>query len=178
MKFMFVVGGSYKGFYINELKKINKIDLLIFNKDIFYDFDYEREYLGDALVSKELIALNKKLNCPIVVWGKSNLMDKQQKCFIICVNGKVSLIDCLSDIYLYVNGKIVIVGAREYKRQMGFAMISMLEGDCNLPKNRLNNYVNYFICNKRWVGRLQNGIIYKKFRKCCYFSLCFHKKMI
>ena len=178
MKFMFVVGGSYKGFYINKIKKINKIDLLIFNQNIFYDFDYEREYLGDAIVSKELIALNKKLNCPIVVFGKSTMLGDTKKCFMVCVNGRVSIIDSTRDIYLYVKGKMVLVGTKLYKKQSCFAMISMIDHSNYFHKIYKNKYHNYFICDAKGVNRIQNGKIYRKFRKYCYFSLCFHKKML
>jgi len=176
MKFMFVVGGSYKGFYINELKNISKIDLLVFNQGIFYDFDYEQEYLGDAPVSKELIALNRKLKCPIVVYGRSKFLDENQKCFIICVNQKISIINSNKDVYLYIKGKFILIGNKLYKNTKAFATISIME-------NLLSNQAvwldkNYFICDKRGVTRVQNGRKYRKFRKYCYFILNFHKKMI
>jgi len=175
---MFVVGGSYKGFYINEFKKINKIDLLVFHKDIFYDFDYEQEYLGDAPVTKELIGLNQKLKCPIIVYGNSRFLDDNQKCFIICVNEKVSIINTTKDVYLYVKGKFVLISNKLYKKSKAFATISIMdkvkkEQIISLSKNK-----NYFICDKRGVTRCEDGDIYRKFRKCCYFILSFHKKMI
>ena len=176
MKFMFVVGGSYKGFYINELKKINKIDLLIFNQGIFYDFDYEQEYLGDAPVSKELISLNQKLKCPIVVYGRSKFLNDNQKCFIICVNERISIINENKDVYLYIKGKFILIGNRFYKKSKAFATISIMENVRNYREFSVNK--NYFICDKRGVTRLQNGMMYRKFRKYCYFILNFHKKML
>ena len=91
MKFVFVVGGSYKSFYLNELNKIKNPNLLIFYHDIFYDFNYEQEVYGDGIVSNELIALNKKLKCPIVICGVLFKGGVRQKCFIICIKGKIKL---------------------------------------------------------------------------------------
>lgn len=174
---MFVVGGSYKSFYINELKKINNIDLLIFHQNIFYDFDYEQEYLKDAPVTNELINLNKRLNCPIVVYGFSNFLNNRKKCFIVCVNGKVSVIDCKKDVYLYIKGKLILIGNKIYKNTHAFATISVIDKN-NFNVFYKNKFNNYFICDLKGVSRYQNGKIYRKFRKCCYFSLCFYKKMI
>lgn len=178
MKFMFVMGGSYKGFYINQLKNIKKIDLLIFNQNIFYDFDYEQEYLGDAPVTKELINLNKILNCPIIVYGNYKLFENIKKCFIICVNGKVSTIDVNKDIYLYVNQKSILIGNKLYKNSRAFSTISIIDKRNNYQEISQNESHNYFICDKKGVSRLQNGKIYRKFKKWCYFTLCFHKKML
>ena len=175
---MFVIGGSYKRFYINELKKINNIDLLVFHENIFYDFDYEKEYLYDAPVTTELINLNKKLNCPIVVYGNCKLLEKVKKCFIVCINGKVSIVDCSKDIYLYINQKVILIGNKLYKYSKAFSTISITNEKENYQKKLYNTHHNYFICNKKSVSRLQNGKIYRKFQKCCYFTLCFHKKML
>ena len=91
MKFVFVVGGSYKGFYLNKLNRIKYVDLLIFHQNIFYEFDYEQEQFYDAPVSKELISLNEKLKCPILVYGVMLKDNIRTKCFILCVYGKVSI---------------------------------------------------------------------------------------
>lgn len=176
MKFMFVVGGSYKSFYINELKKINKIDLLIFHQNIFYDFDYEQEYLGNEPVTKELISLNKILKCPIIVYGVSKLLDKKQKCFIICINEKVTVIDSTKDIYLYIKGKFVLIGNKLYKNSKAFSTVSVVDEKQNLQNIYKKMSNNYFICDKKGISCIQYGKIYRKFRKCCYFSLCFDKK--
>ena len=178
MKFLFVMGGSYKSFYINELNNIKKIDLLIFNQNIFYDFDYEQEYLQDAPVTKELIALNNKFHCPIIVFGYSKFMNVRQKCFIICVNGKVSVIEDSHDVYLYIKGKTILIGNKIYKNSKVFATISKINENDNWKFISKNNQNNYFICNKKCVLRLQNGKIYRKFRKYSYFSLNLYKKMI
>ena len=175
---MFVIGGTYKSFYINHLSKINNIDLLVFGQNIFYDFDYEQEYLFDAPVTKELIELNKKLNCPIVVRSKSRLFDIVKDCFVICINGKVAVVDCEQDIYVCIKNKLVLISNIMYKRTKAFATIVMGKTKQNWKNLTKSVQSNYFICDKKSVIRLQNGKFYRKFRKCCYFSLCFYKKMI
>ena len=171
MKFLFVVGGSYKRFYINELNKIKNIDLIIFNQDIFYDFDYEQEYLGDGLVSSELINLNKMLKCPIVVCGLYKFLNNKKKCFIICVNNKVSVIERYKDVYLYIKGRIIQISNKVYKTSKAFSTISMLDTSNKLELIPQKSQHNYFVCDKKSVTRLQSGRIYRKFQKCCYFTL-------
>lgn len=178
MKFLFVVGGSYKSFYINQMSKIKNIDLLVFHKNIFYDFDYEQEYLYDAPVTKELISLNETLNCPIIVYGYCKMLSKRKKSFVICVNGKVSVIDNLKDVYLYIKGKVVLIGNKLYNNPRAFATITIMDNQQNWENISKKKHNNYFICDKTGVSRLQNGKIYRKFRKCCYFTLCFYKKMV
>lgn len=175
---MFVVGGSYKRFYINELNKVKNIDLLIFHENIFYDFDYEQEYLGNAVVTNELISLNNKLKCPIVVFGNYKLLKERKKCFIICINGRVSVLNSFDDIYLYIKGKAVLIGNKIYKTSNAFSTVSIIDNGDNYHIITKNSQHNYFICTKKAVMRLQQGRIYRKFQKCCYFTLCFYKKML
>lgn len=170
MKLMFVVGGSYKSFYINHINKINKIDLLIFHQDIFYDFEYAQEK-SNPIVSKELISLNQKFKCPILVYGifiKNNI---KRKCFILCINSKVSIIDCSKDIYLYIKRKLILVSNNMYNRSKAFVTISIINESINYENIKIFNRTNHFICNKKGVLHIKNGKIYKKFRKCCYFTL-------
>ena len=69
MEFVFVIGGSYKSFYLNKLRKIGKPDIIVFNQNIFYDFDITAESGFNGPVSKELLHLNSLLNCPVLVYG-------------------------------------------------------------------------------------------------------------
>lgn len=172
---MFVVGGSYKGFYINQLTKIRKIDLLVFNQDIFYEFDYDKEKFGRGVVSSELVGLNAKLKCPIIINGVLNKDGVKKKCFIICMHGKVSVIDYNKDVYLYLKGKLVLIGSKRYVNSRSFATISMLDYTQNYQGIVKSDIKNYFLCYKKGVIYIQNGKIYRKFRKYCYFALKFNK---
>lgn len=174
---MFVVGGSYKSFYLNEAPKVNKVDLIVFNQKIFYEFDYEQEYLSNPVVSNELISLNNRFKCPIVVYGESNLLGKKEKCFIICVNQKLSVVKHCFNVYLFVKNRLVMITNK--LRNTNKKIITICFADkSTLSFDKLNNGNNLFISTKLGVFRLQNGKIYKKFRKYCYFRLYFYKKMI
>jgi hypothetical protein len=176
MKFMFVVGGTYKGFYINELKNINEIDLLVFQQNIFYIFDYEKEIVSDGVVTEELIYLNQKLNCPIVVYGTYKFMNEIKKCFIVCVNGNVAVVDDSKVFYLYVKGRLVLISNKIYNKSRAFAIISIMDKKIEIENIYKNLPSNYFICDKKGVFKIQNGKIYRKFRKYCYFVLSFNGK--
>ncbi len=175
---MFVVGGSYKRFYINEFNKIKDVDLLIFHQDIFYEFDYEQEYLGEAIVTNELIYLNKILKCPIIVYGRYKLFNQCGKCFIVCINGKVAVLNSFDNVYLYIKGKMVLIGNKMYKNSNAFSTVSIIDNSDNCHIISKISQHNYFICTKKGVVRLQHGRIYRKFQKSCYFTLCFYKKML
>ena len=82
MEFVFVVGGSYKAFYLNQLHKIGKPSIIVFNQDIFYDFNVDLEEGFAGAVSAELIELNKLFNCPIVVYGTMIKNNSKDKCII------------------------------------------------------------------------------------------------
>lgn len=170
MKFVFVVGGSYKSFYLNQINKIRNIDLMIFNQNIFYDFDYEKEQTYNGPITQELIYLNQKLNCPIVVYGVLNKCNIKSRCFILCNNQKIKIIDANKDVYLVVKGRFVLIGNRVYNRSNAFATISMTEDqNCMVfEKIYLNNY---FMCDKKCVTLLNKGKICRKFQKCCKFIL-------
>lgn len=174
-----MVGGSYKGFYLNQIHKVGRVDLIVFQQGIIYDFDCVEEYVGNGVVSKELVALNIRFNCPIVVFGNEIFLGKRERCFIVCVNKKVSVIPIYKDVSLYIKNKQILISNEINKIKYAdkyFAFILMRDKNIKLIPNKLSK--NLFVCDRRGVIRFQEGIFYKKFRKYCYFSLCFHKKMI
>lgn len=178
MKFVFVVGGSYKGFYINQLKNIKKIDLLVFHQDIFYDFEYAQEKLFNGPITKEIIELNNILKCPILIYGILKNNNIRQKCFILCVNGKVSIINSNKNVYLYIKGNPILINNKIYNYSKTNIEISMIDGKLNTHKFKKYNIKTHFICDKKGVTCIKKGKFYRKFRKCCYFSLSFKKKML
>lgn len=171
MKIVFVIGGSYKGFYLNNINRLKNIDLLIFHQGIFYELDYSKENIAGGIISKELISLNQKFKCPILVYGKLNKNGIKTNCYILCTYGKVSVIDCIRDVYLYIKGKFILIGNRFYNVSKAFATISLVK-DSDEYRNFGKIYTkNYFLCHKKGVILLKRGKIYRKFRKCCYFTL-------
>ena len=111
-----------------------------------------------------------------MVYGCSNFLGNNQKCFIVCVNENVSIIESDKDVYLYVKERFVLISNKIHIKSKAFATISIMEKAISNPKILSNN--NYFICDKKGVTRCQNGEMYRKFRKYCYFILNFHKKML
>ncbi|MFQ6723747.1 MAG: hypothetical protein ACLRFE_00240 [Clostridia bacterium] len=170
MKFVFVVGGSYKRFYINDLSQSVGADLVLFNQNIFYEID-NIKHISKSIVGKELLELNHKLNCPIVVYGIVNQNGVKHKRFVVCINGKVSLIK-YNKAYLNINNKIVLITNQIYDNSQANVLICMNDNDIKYEKLK-NNTNHYFICTKRGVQYLNKGKIYTKFRKCCNFVLRF-----
>lgn len=173
MKIMFVVGGSYKGFYLNQLIKNRRLDFLFFHQNIFYEYDIEKERLGLGVVKKELLELNDKFQCPILVYGKILKNGNLKKCFILCRQNRVKIIDENNCIYLYTKKQLILISNKSCgysKADINILIKDKMTGlDC-INKNEFNNL---FICHKKGVIYLKNNKIYKKFRKCCYFTLNF-----
>ena len=170
MKFVFVLAGSYKWFYLNQLKKLNKVDLIVFYQDIFYEYNYLEEIFGDGVVKKELIHLNRLLKCPILVCGKLNKDGVINRCFILCNNGKVRIIDWDKDIYLRIKNKVILISNNHFYNTKSFCSILFNNNYEDLYKKYTDKC---FLCDKKNVTLINNGKIYRKFRKCCYFTLRF-----
>jgi len=171
MKFMFVVGGTYKAFYLNQLNKIKKIDLLVFNQGIFYTIETKTNKIQNSIVGKELIELNKKLNCPIIVHSKLFNNGEFKDCFILCKKQKVCVIK-RQYMYLYIKGELIIISNKIYNKIKTYAQIIFnRQIDC---LNNMSLYLNNcFLCGNRYVKRINKGKINTKFKKCCKFALRF-----
>jgi len=169
MKFVFVVGGSYKSFYLNYISRIKDADLLIFNQGIFYDFDYNKEQVCPN-ASMELLNLNRKLNCPIIVYCSVVKDGIKSKCFLLCNKQKLSIINEDRDIYLKIRDEYILIGNRLYVYSQAFATISILDR-FNDDYNTCKRGNNRFICTKKKVLVINKGKVYRKFQKCCYFIL-------
>ena len=170
MEFIFVVGGSYKAFYLNYLPRINNPDIIVFNQNIFYDFDTDLERGFCGPVSAELKHLNKLFNCPIVVYGVRVKEGKKDKCFILCKNGKIKVFDTNYDIYLNIKNHYILIGSNEYFSSKVFATITIQDDDQLFKFNQ--RYIgNYFYINKKSVILSKDSKFYKKFNKCCKFIL-------
>ena len=167
---MFVIGGSYKAFYLNYLAGLNKPDIIIFNQNIFYDFDIDNERGFNGPVSTELKALNTIFNCPIVVYGTRVKNNKGDKSFIVCSMGKIKIFDQHCDIYLKVKNHYILIGAKQYFLSNSFATISICDNTNSYKLNK-NIIRNYFCVNSKSVILNLGGKFYKKFNKCCKFIL-------
>lgn len=169
MKLVFVVGGSYKSFYLNYIERIKGVDLLIFNQGIFYDFDYNKER-SCPIVSMELLDLNRKVDCPIVVYGSMVKDGVKGKCFFVCNKQKLQIFNADRDIYLRVKNKYILIGNKLYMSSRTFATISIMNEIYDI-KSQIKNRNNYLICADKQVMLIYGNKIYRKFQKCCYFIL-------
>ena len=177
MKFAFVIGGSYKSFYLNYLYKIGRPDIIVFNSEIFYDFDVEKESCFNGPISKELKYLNKVFKCPIVVHNTIINNGQKDKCFIVCNHGKINIFDKNCDIYIRTKNKWILIGSKQYYCSNVYATITIgNSGQWFRPNQRVMN--NYFYVNKKNVMLFSNGKFYRKFNKCCKFILHFLKKVV
>lgn len=104
MVIYYVAGGSYKSFYLNYLKKINKCDLLIFNYGIFYDVNNIYDF---DIVKNEILVLAKKAQCIVIAILK---IGKTKKICLSCKD-KVKLYDYKIGVEFKIDNQKYFVGA-------------------------------------------------------------------
>ena len=165
MKIVFVVGGSYKGFYLNYLKKLNKIDLLIFQEDILYDFNIYDELNTNPTITQEMLTLSKKLNCKIIAVINTNLLGIKKKEILYCDKDKLSLISIDRYLSLFFENKKVVIGCKDIYEN------SSLTIKIEINNNKPNKFCTKkcLICNKHGVIFVNKAKITKKIRKTFIF---------
>ena len=171
MKFIFVVGGSYRSFYINKLNTIKNIDLIIFNNGVFDEINYCDEEVDIKVFTDEIKELNKLLKCSIVVCCNINKFGNRYKAFVLCVNQKISIISPHKDIYLYIKGELILITSKLYKNLYAFATICTTDYGDEIIKRYIKFKNGCFILRDKSVTQITGGKIYRKFKKCCEFIL-------
>lgn len=171
MNIMFVVGGSYKAFYINHLNKCKNLDFLVFQENILYEYNYYNELCGEKVVTTEMLELAKKLNCIIIAKIKTNLFGKIENELLFSDGEKVSIINKNKYIKIFFNNKTIIF--TQEKNFYGYKDLLVV-----LTKNRFKfknmgkfNGKYAFVCYNNGVELKKKNKIVRKFRKICYFSL-------
>ena len=91
MKIVFVLGGSYKSFYLNYFLKLSSCDILVFNFGVLYDVDMEAEESGKGLVFGELQGLAEKLGCEIVAGVNVKIGDKIKPAILRFAGGEFKI---------------------------------------------------------------------------------------
>lgn len=173
MKIGFVVGGSYKGFYINHLKECKDLDILVFQEGLLYDYDYYNENFGSKTVTKEILNLSKKLNCKIAAKIKTNLLGNLADEILYCDGEKVTIICPERYIKMIINKKTVIFALKNVFFDSADIFIMLTKNRLEVKNNKKNRHKNTFLCDKKGVEYVKRGRIIRKFRKFCYFSLNF-----
>ena len=164
MKIVYVAGGSYKSFYLNCFLKLSKLNLLIFNYDILYDYNYSKELLGNNIVTKELMMLSKTLNCVVVAGIYVIRGSEKTKSLILCNGDKLEISKAQTGIeYNYNNVKYIIGDEKtNYKNSCRIVIsnkrIYPVKEHCSFNKN-------YLFCDKHGVTIIQNQNLTRKFNK-------------
>ena len=172
MKILFVVGGSYKAFYLNYLKKIKNIDLLVFQDEILYEYNYYNEKFDSALITNEMIYLSKLLKCKIIAKIKTNLFGIIKNEILFCDENGVKIFNIKKNLNIYIKNKLISFSFNYNVMKYADIMINVIP--YKIRKYHLNfTKQNRFICDKQGVYSIINSKIKRKFRKVCYFSLKF-----
>ena len=173
MKIGFVVGGSYKGFYINHLNECKDLDILVFQEGLLYEYDYYNENFGAKTVTKEILNLSKKLHCKIFAKIKTNLLGNLKNEILYCDGEKVTIICPERYIKILINKKSVIFTLKNVLFDCADIFITLIKNRLEIKNNKKYRHKNTFLCDKRGVDYVKNGRMIRKFRKFCYFSLNF-----
>lgn len=164
MKIVCVAGGSYKSFYINHLAKTTRCDLLIFNYGIIYDYVTCDEILGNALVTKELMYLAKRLNTVVVAGAYVVEKNEKRKSIILCDKDKIHIIPVSTGAKLNVCNKQFIIGdANTNYRNCNRIILNDKKIIPNI--NHCVQYRIYIFFDKFGVGVVQNKKYHRKFYK-------------
>lgn len=172
MNIVFVVGGSYKAFYLNYLKKLKDVDLIVFQENILYEYDYYNETYGLKTVSNEMMNLASMFDCKVLAVVKSNLLGNIKKEILYADKDKVYLFDIANYLNLIIKNKLVSFAVGK-NLNWGEVIIRI---DLNKTFNKIKFHdrrKTYLYCNKSCVNLVKNGKIKRKFRKICYFCLRF-----
>ena len=173
MKLAFVVGGSYKAFYINNLKKCKGVDLLVFQEGLLYEYDYYNEHFGSKIITKELLSLARRLNCVILAKIKSNFANQKCEEILYCDSEKLLTFSADRYIKMFIKGKRVIFSLKNVFFECADIFIRIIKNRAEMKKIRQKCHKQTFLCDKYGVEYVKKGKINRKFRKFCYFSLNF-----
>ena len=171
MKILFVVGGSYKAFYLNNAGRYKKLDLLIFQSNILYECDYFNEFSKEKTITNEMMILQRKFNTKIIAIINTNLLGKKHKEYLYCDENGVRILNGDEKIILYVKKKKFCITNKPCYQPRNICYL--IGGDKNLQNKCVKIIRKGFVCTNRCVILVNNGRIIKKFRKICYFSLKF-----
>lgn len=173
MKILFVVGGSYKNFYINHLKKYKNLDLLIFQQGLLYDYDYCDEMLGEKIVTNEVLNLVDILHCKVIGKVNTNLLGNKKEEILYADENGVKIIDIRNQLFLKIKNKNIEISLNKTPKIYSDLVIKIIHNKNECLYQRFSKNKKYLICDKRGVLFVNKNKKIKKFRKICYFTLKF-----
>ncbi len=171
MKILFVVGGSYKAFYLNNINKYKRLDLIVFQDGLLYEFDYYNEMFGDKTISNEMMSLCKKFRCKIIAKIRTNLFGKKYEEFLYCDKNGIKIIKTSRYFKIFVKNKQILIS--NYFLPIKSDYFVYFAGNKNECKPSKTQKSVIFVCDKTGVDLHYDKFMMRKFRKICYFSLNF-----
>lgn len=170
MKIVCVSGGNYKSFYLNYFIKLRQCDLLLFNFGIIYDYVVSEELLKNAIVTKELMFLSKKLNAMVVAGVFVNNNNERIKSIIVCDGDKIHLNNIKKGAKISFKNITFIVGDENtnylHYNKIVFSKNKIIPNLNNCSKRKI-----YLFCDKSGVSLVQKGEFERKFNKYSKFIL-------
>lgn len=171
MRILFVVGGSYKAFYLNNIHKYKKLDLLVFQTGLLYEFDYYDEMFGAKTITNEMLSLCNRFNCKIIAKIKTNLFNKKYDEILYCDKNGVKIIKNDNYIKLFIKNKQIIVSNYFFPIKSDY-FVYFCKNKNNFKKLK-EQKTAIFVCDKIGVDLYYKKFMIRKFRKICHFSLNF-----
>lgn len=170
MKILFVVGGSYKAFYLNNVNRYKKLDLIVFQDNILYEYDYYNETFGNKIITKEMMSLQKKFKCKIIAKIKTNLFNIKNNEILYCDKSGVKIIKNNNYIKLFIKNKQFLIANKIINIKSDY----FIYFSKNKNEFKINNSFNknkIFVCDKSGVSFYYKTFAIRKFQKTCYFTL-------
>lgn len=164
MKIVCVAGGSYKSFYINHLIKLNRIDLLVFNFDIIYDYVVTDELIGDAVVTKELMSLSKKLNATIVAGVFIVTKRSRKKAIITCDGDKIEICNLVYGSKVMIKNHTFVIGD-ERTNYKNYDKIILTRSQIKPNLNNCSKHKILIFLDRFGLNLVQNGKMIRNFNK-------------
>lgn len=170
MKIVCVAGGSYKSFYLNFFCKLKKCNLLVFNYGIFYDYNVKDELVGNAVVTKEILFLARKLHC-LVVAGIYKVFNNRKTKAIIFSNGdKFHLSNTKMGQEIHIKNNSFIVGD-ETTNYLNKNKIILSTKKITPKLSNCSSKKLYIFCDKFGTTFIQNKKLVRKFNKINVFNI-------
>lgn len=165
MTIIYIAGGNYKSFYLNCFLRLSKCDLLIFNFNIFYDYNFNKEKQGSGVVTNEILEISQKLNCAVLAGVYSIKNNHKTKSIIFCDGRSFVMKSSYKGLKFYVKNMAFVAGEKNANFENHNKIIIT---SCKLKPNllRCNKRKVYLFCDDYGVSCVVNKNLKRKFNKC------------
>ena len=164
MKIVFVLGGSYKSFYLNYFLKLKRCDILVFNFNVLYDVELKKELQGQGIVFNELKELSKKLGAIVVAGVNVNTGFGTKKCIVVCNGEEIKFRPANIGTNINFKRHNILIGNEKCNKKNDVKIILSEERICPNVVNCSPKKV-YIFCDKFGLIYIQNRKMKRKFYK-------------